>query len=62
VDEVGYYAGNRETFVSNYVSRREEAVPDKSSARDNAQFDFIVNMLRNNERGSEEQDTEMKLY
>ena len=29
VDEVGYYAGNRETSVSNDVSCRDEAVPDK---------------------------------
>jgi hypothetical protein len=29
VDEVGYYAGNRETLVSNDVSCRDEAVPDK---------------------------------
>jgi hypothetical protein len=61
VDEVNCYAENRETFVSNYVSRRDEAVPDKSSARDVTQFDFIVNMLCNNERGLEEQDTETKL-
>ena len=61
VDEVGYNAGNGETFVSNYVSRWDEAVPDKSSTRDDTQFDFIVNMLRNNEVGSGEQDTETKL-
>ena len=61
MNEVGYYAGNRETFVSNYVSHRDEAVPDQSSTRDNTQFDFIVNMLCNNERGSGEQDTETKL-
>jgi hypothetical protein len=63
VDEVGYYTGNRKTFVSKDVSCREEAVPDKSSMGYDTQFDFIVNMLctRNNEVGSGEQDTETKL-
>jgi hypothetical protein len=31
VDGVGYYAGNGENFVSDDVSRRNEAVPYKSS-------------------------------
>jgi len=61
VDEIGYYARNHETFVSNDVSCRDEAVPEKSSMRDDTQFDFIVNMLCNNEVGSGEQDTETKL-
>jgi len=61
VDEVGYYAGNRENFVSNGESCRDEAVPDKSSTGYDTQFDFIVNMLCNNEVGSREQDTETKL-
>jgi len=62
VDEVGYYyGGNRETFVSNDVSCREEAVPDKSSTGDDTQFVFIVNMLCNNEVGSVEQNTETKI-
>ena len=30
VEEVGYYTGNDETFVSDYASRRDAAVPDKS--------------------------------
>jgi len=30
VDEVDYYAGNGETFFSDDVSRRDEAVPDKT--------------------------------
>ena len=29
VDEVSYYAGNREIFISSDVSCREEVVPDK---------------------------------
>ena len=49
MDEVGYYAANRETFISNDVSCKDEAVPDKSSTRDVNQFDFIVNMLCNKE-------------
>jgi len=61
LDEVGYYAGNRETIVSIDVSCRDEAVPDKSSTRDDTQFDFIVNMLCNNKLGSGEQDTDTKL-
>ena len=52
MDEVGYCAGNRETFVSNDKSCRDEAVPDKSSTGDDTQFEFIVNMLCNNEVGS----------
>ena len=52
LDEVGYNAGSGETFVSNDVSHRDEAVPDKSSTRDDTQFDFIVNMLCNNEVSS----------
>jgi hypothetical protein len=54
VDGVGYYAGNGETFVSDDIGRRDEAVPDKSSTRDDTHFDFIVNMLRNNEVSSGE--------
>jgi hypothetical protein len=30
VEELGNYAGNDETFVSDDASRRDEAVPDKS--------------------------------
>jgi hypothetical protein len=60
VGEVGY-ARNRETFVSNDVSCRDKAVPDKTSMGDDTQFYFIVNMLRNTEVGSREQDTETKL-
>ena len=44
MDEVGYDAGNGETILSNDVSRRDEAVPDKSSTRDDTQFDFILSM------------------
>ena len=58
MDEVGYCAEKRENFVSDDVSHRDEAVPDKSSTRGDTQFDFIVNMLCNNEVGSGEQDTE----
>jgi hypothetical protein len=61
VDEVGYCAEKRENFVSDDVSRRDEAVPDKSSMRGDAQFDFIVNMLRNNEVRSGQQDAQMNL-
>jgi len=61
VDELGYYGGNRKTFVFNDVSRKNEAVPEKSSTRDDIQFDFIVYMLCNNEVGSGEQNTETKL-
>jgi len=32
VEEVGYYAGNDETFVSDDASRRDEAVPDNSDS------------------------------
>ena len=56
MDEVGYYAGIGGTFVSDGVSRRDEAVPD-SSTGDDTHFDFIVNMLPNNEVSSEEEDT-----
>jgi hypothetical protein len=61
VDEVGRYARNRKTFVSNHVSRKEEAVPDRSSTREDIQIAFIVNMLCNNEVGSGEQGTETKI-
>jgi hypothetical protein len=61
LDEIGYYAGNRETFASNDVSCRDKAVPDSSSTRDGTQFDCIVDMLCNNEVGSAEQETETKL-
>jgi hypothetical protein len=61
VDEVGCYAGNRETFLSNDVSRGDKAVPDKGSMKEDIQIDFIVNMLCNNEVGSREQDTETNL-
>jgi hypothetical protein len=54
VDGVGYYAGNAETFVSDNVSRRDEAVPYKSSMNYDTHFDFIVNMLCNNDVGSGE--------
>ena len=42
MDEVGYCAENRETFVSNDISCRDEAVRDKSSTGDGTQFEFIV--------------------
>ena len=61
MDEVSYNAGSGETFVSNDVSRRDEAVPDKSSTRDYTQFDFIVYMLCNSKVGSGEQDTETEI-
>jgi hypothetical protein len=38
MDGVGYHAGNGETFVSNDVGRREEAVPEKSSTMGDNQF------------------------
>lgn len=59
---VDYYAGNGETSVSDDVSRRDEAVPDKSSTVDNTHFDFTVNMLRNTEVCSGEEYKETNLY
>lgn len=41
VDEVGYYAGNRETFVFNYVNRMDEAVPGKSSTRNDTNLTLL---------------------
>jgi len=62
VDEVGYCAEKHENFVSDDVSRRDEAVPDKKCTRGDTKFDCIVNMmLCNNEVGSGVQDTEMNL-
>jgi hypothetical protein len=61
VDEVGCYARNRETFVSNDVSRGDKADPDKGSMKEETQVDFIVNMLCNNEVGLREQDTRTNL-
>ena len=58
VEEIGCYAGNRETFVSNDVSRGDKAVPDRGSMEEDTQIDFIANMLCNNEVGSGEQNTE----
>jgi hypothetical protein len=49
VDAVGSDAKDGQTFVSDDVSRRDEAVLDKSDIRDDAHFEFIVNMLCNNE-------------
>ena len=59
---VDYYAGNSETFVSDDVSRRVEAVPDKCSTVDNTHFDFTVNMLRNTKVCSGEEYKERNLY
>jgi len=61
VDELGYCIEKRENFVSDVVSRRDEAVPENSCTRGDTQFDFIVNMLCNNEVGSGQQDTGMNL-
>jgi hypothetical protein len=57
VEEVGYYAGNDETFVCDDASRRDEAVSDNSYSL----FEFIVNMLCNNAVGCGEEDKETKL-
>jgi len=59
VDEVGYWTEKRKNFVSDDVSRRNEAVPFKSSTRGDTPSDFIVTMLCNNEVGLVKQDTEM---
>jgi len=59
VDVVAYYPGNGETFVSDDESRRDKAVPDKSSTWDNNPLDFLVNTLCNNEVGSEEDRDEI---
>jgi hypothetical protein len=61
VDGVDYYTGNGEAYISNDVSRRHKAVPDKSSMRDDTHFDFIVNVLCDNEVGSGEEDKETKI-
>ena len=61
VEEIGCYAGNRETSLSNDVSRGDKAVPDRSSLEEDTQIDFIMNMLCNNEVGSGEQNTETNL-
>ena len=62
VDGVDDYTGNGKAYVSDDVSRRHEAVPDKSSVREYTHFDFIVNMLCNNEVGSGEEDKETKIH
>jgi len=62
VDEVGYCVEKRENLISDDVTLRDEAVPDKSSTSGDTQFDFIVNMLCNNEVGSGEQDKQMNLF
>jgi hypothetical protein len=60
MDGVYYYTGNGEAYVSDDVSRRHEAVSDKSSTRDDTHSDFITNMLCNNEVGSgEDRDKNM---
>jgi hypothetical protein len=54
VEDVGYYNGNDE---ADDVSRRDEAVPDKSYSL----FDFIMNMLCNKALGCGEDDRETKV-
>lgn len=53
---------NGETFVSDDTSRSDEAFLDKSDIRNYICFEFIVNMLYNNEVCRNEGDKQMKMY